>query len=302
MYARYIMSTLSTIIFMTPYSYAVQVDIFGKNKIASKALRHAQTEEDIPLLQTFEALLKVLIAEQGTAISHDLQVCQQKFAKNGKRIPRELTAILPDIYAYIEKLQAKILCEKELTAKTNQSLSEVQSSLLELRSMLLQTVNVVGSSQITNNQNSACLCGCPCEQQLLEIQQSLAALDNQVILLLANLQDLATVVQATAMAVDDNGLVDEAILSNTNTIISQNNQFMNEIFINFAEQMLTDSENLAEIIGLEDSEAQQVLSLDDINHKMLTVLEWLKTISAQLLEVKNLCSACDCIDRYWMNV
>jgi hypothetical protein len=291
MQAQYSMKIVSVCILINTYGYAEQVSMPDQYEVWRQGSQRAAARDDEQVLQTFEYLLKLLVAEQGVELSQGVQLCQQKFAKNSNRIPRELPSILPDIYAYIENLQQQIMDEKERASKTIDAILDMKSSLTDLRSTLIQTINILGNDQkvqVGEANTMAAVC------QGVGLREILCALEDKLNMALANLENL-TVIATEAWTLS------QATLLNTNTIIYQNNHFASDIFAPFAAHVYGSSNNLTNVVGDPHEQVQTITSVDDINNATLSIIEWLKTVSAQLLELQNICGCTDCVDRYWMN-
>jgi len=273
---------------MCAYGHADQIDVVDKPTEWQQESQRAAAHDDEQVLQAFDCLLKLLVAEQGIDLSESLQLCQKEFAKHN-RIPKKLPTILPDICAYIAKLQMQVMDEKERAAKTVDAVLDMKSSLLELRSTLVQTINILGHDQKVQVGEANAMAVC----QNFGIRDILCALEDKLNMALASLENL------TVLATETQAL-SEATLLNTNTIIYQNNHFASDIFAPFAAFVYANGNNLTNVVGDPHGQAYEVTSLDDINNATLTVIEWLKTISAQLLELREVCCT-DCVDRYWMN-
>ena len=288
MKTQYSIQVASVLMLMSIYGYAEQVSVPDQHE-AWRQEQRAAARDDEQVLQAFECLLKLLVAEQGMDLSNSVQLCQKQFGKNSNRIPKDVSSILPDIHAYVENLQRQIMDEKERASKTVDAVLDMQSSLMELRSTLVQTINILGSDQKVQVGEANTMAVC----QSLALRDILCALEEKLNMALASLENL------TVIATETEALA-EATLLNTNTIIYQNNHFADDIFAPFAAHVYASSNKVTGVVGDPHGQASEVSSVDDINNATLSVIEWLKTISAQLVEVRNILST-DCVDRYWMN-
>lgn|GEM_PF-6648018 len=289
MKTQYSIRIASVLMLMSMSGYAEQASVQDQHESWVQEQR-AAARDDEQVLQAFECLLKLLIAEQGMELSNSVQICQKQFGKNSNRIPKDVSSILPDIYAYIESLQQQIMDEKERAAKTIDVVLDMKSSLIELRSTLVQTINILGHDQKVQVGEANTMAVC----QSFGVREILCALEEKLNMVLANLDNLTVIATETQA-------LSQATLLNTNTIIYQNNHFASDIFAPFAAYVYANGNNLTNVVGDPHAQASEVTSVDDINNATLSVIEWLKTVSAQLLELQNICGCTDCVDRYWMN-